>query len=176
MTFLKVPTPAQALNWYRNRASSFLPLDIWMRVVQDSAQRVQRLCEPVSVSLTSAAQTTLWTPQDGYVDFVTAFWIKGATALSGGTAAVLKIGLAAESYASLNGTTGHTLTTADAATWPAVGKSMNLTGFYPEAIPSTMEFTDAAAVVADVSSAGGLPTAGAVSVIPLGIRIPENLL
>lgn len=131
----------------------------------NTAPVTQRLCR-VSVPLTAAAQTTLYTVPTGYTLVVDDVVIEGQTTISGGTSSKLLIGTTANSYNELlKGTTGHTFTSGTATTLLAVGARIRGETLAAPANASTANAKRVAAasvIKADVS--GTVVTAGAVYV------------
>lgn len=130
----------------------------------------------VDVSLIAAAQTTLYTVPTGKALIVTQLQILGKTVSTGSTkTSTLKIGTTAGSYAELlNGATGMVQATATASSLLADGAVLDVNGFYPPAnvaAAGVSKFAAATVLKADVSTAGALPTTGAVTVIVRGCLV-----
>lgn len=130
----------------------------------------------VSVSLTSAAQTTLYTVPAGKTLYVTDLFIEGQTVPTGVTkVATVKVGTTGGSYAELlNGSVGYAIATVTATTLLANGTGFNGLSFYLPATPSvaaTRSFVAGTVLKVDVSTAGALPTAGALNVELYGVLL-----
>lgn len=124
-----------------------------------------------AVSLTTAADTTLFAVPSGYDFRLYDLVIEGKTAISGGTGSILKVGITG-TLNQLNETTGHTFTSAAATTLIPVGDRRKMSELYPlsNMNGSTKEkVASGATLIANVSASTAVVTAGEVYVEVYGM-------
>lgn len=127
-----------------------------------------------TVSLTAAADTTVFTVPAGYRLHVTDVILEGVVAQSGGTASTLKLGTVSGSYGELlNSTTGHAFTSATATTLLPASRRAHVWDIYEMTNMNDARntiFAPGSVIVANVS--GTVVTAGSIAVELWGVLIP----
>ena len=138
-----------------------------VNLVHDIFGSAPRVIAEVSVPLTAAATTPLFTVPAGYRYEHDDVALVGVTAQSGGTSTTLKINDGTSQL--LNGSTGHVFISGTATSLLAAGAKLISQNLYPPATMSVAPVQNfAAGTVINAVTSGTVVTAGAVKVQLIG--------